>query len=53
MRKYNCEPDLAEMLSDPIVLALMRADRCDLRSLVESLEAVCAEDRSGSNDDAA
>ena len=40
MQRYGGEPDLAEVLSDPIVQALMRADRCDLRSLYESIELV-------------
>ena len=44
MRRFNGEPDLADILTDPIVHALMRADRCDLRSLFESLEALREDD---------
>jgi len=40
MRRFSGEPDLAEVLTDPIVQALMRADGCDLRSLYESIEAL-------------
>ncbi len=40
MRSFSGEPDLADVLSDPIVHALMRADRCNLRSLYESLDAL-------------
>jgi len=53
MRKYTGEPDLADVLSDPIVLALMRADQCDLRSLIESLDAVRAADEPSDDDKAA
>ncbi len=53
MRRYAGEPDLAEVLSDPIVLALMRADQCDLRSLFESIDAVRAADDPRRDDDAA
>jgi hypothetical protein len=44
MRRFSGEPDLAEILTDPIVQALMRADGCDLRSLYESLDALREDD---------
>jgi hypothetical protein len=44
MRRFSGEPDLADILTDPIVHALMRADGCDLRSLFESLEALREDD---------
>jgi hypothetical protein len=44
MRRFGGEPDLAEVLADPIVQALMRADRCDLRSLYESIDLVRNDD---------
>jgi hypothetical protein len=50
MRRFSGEPDLAEILADPIVQALMRADRCDLRSLYESIDAL-REDQPRDRDD--
>jgi hypothetical protein len=35
--RFSGEPELAEMLSDPIVEALMRADGWDRRSVCASL----------------
>lgn len=52
MRRFSGEPDLAEVLTDPIVHALMRADGCDLRSLYESLDALRESDAFDGADDA-
>lgn len=42
---FGGEPDLAEVLTDPIVQALMRADGCDMRGFYDSLEALTEADR--------
>ncbi len=39
MCRFSGEPDLADVLRDPIVHALMRADGGDPRSICEALEA--------------
>ena len=38
MCRFRGEPDLADVLTDPIVHALMRADGCDPRSVYVMLE---------------
>lgn len=50
MRRFNGEPDLADVLTDPIVQALMRADGCDLRSLYESIDALREDDATASRE---
>jgi hypothetical protein len=35
--KWNCEPSLRQLLSDPLVHTLMAADRVDADELQESL----------------
>ncbi len=45
MHRFTGEPDLAEILTDPIVLALMRADGCVMRSFYDSLHALAADDQ--------
>jgi hypothetical protein len=50
MRRFSGEPDLADVLTDPIVHALMRADGCDLRSLYESIDALREGDATASRE---
>jgi len=40
MRRFSGEPDLAEVLTDPIVQALMRADGCGMQSFYDFLPAL-------------
>jgi hypothetical protein len=40
MHRFGGEPDLAEILADPIVQALMRADGCALRSFYDCLDGL-------------
>lgn len=40
MKRFSGEPDLADVLTDPIVQALMRADGCDMRDFDDSLDAL-------------
>ncbi|HUZ75284.1 MAG TPA: hypothetical protein VMU87_20050 [Stellaceae bacterium] len=44
MHRFTGEPDLADVLTDPIVQALMRADGCVMRSFYDSLNALGSAD---------
>ena len=44
MCRFSGEPDLADVLTDPIVQALMRADGCDMRTFYDSLDALGDDD---------
>ena len=46
MHRFTGEPDLSEVLADPIVQALMRADGCVMRSFYDSLAALHESDSS-------